>query len=618
MKELSISTFKLKNFNLECLLAEIIRGKNTKDAINQLKELKDAIFHKKQQILKILKQKGNLNFSEVLNTFFGEHNHLHLGALGGIGDAIGRYNSLREMKLCKRIIVHIDEIRNGFYENICALIKTEDINDLYMLVHVFLFFNEMKKGGGDLDREEDSNLDIARLDRILALKKEFVDTARNNFERAQKEKNVFVMKGTYRALKVLKNESILVNSFMQNLKIFNLICEEEDCDELVFNLDFFDYSNWFFTFVDAVQETYENELINLEDVLDAQVIQKINEKLFETVISNAVGKLLRQKKEIEFLWYLSNSYARVQSLYRFISTFYSFNYNVRDIFSQHFVGISKRENDCTDFALSVMTGGAETQKKYVLLNEQMHAEQNERAIILKMLCIYNFFYMRSELLKYDGDDVYFVKKHFLKSIETLIMKDLRYNLKNFHKLNEYFFILKKLQLESKFIKDKMREIFDGYLNDSKKDLKIITKNLTIDDLGKKENRMIDKLVYFLKNENKKIHKYVKGPNALALFYNIIDYAHDSLYKHILMLTYDMDQARILYNDIETVRKFLKKMKMFETPFDTLKNIVELLVLEKNVLAIYVHGFKELERSEIKRILKCRKDYVHVKECLNEF
>ncbi|ELQ75585.1 hypothetical protein THOM_1448 [Trachipleistophora hominis] len=612
MKELTISTFRLKNFNLENLLTEIIRGKNTKEAISQLTELKDAIFHKKQQILKLVKQKGHPNFSEILNAFFGEHNHLHLSALGDIGDAISRYNNLREMKLCKRIIVHIDEMRNGFYENISAIIKTDDINDLYMLAHVFLFFNDAKSS------EEDNNLDIARLDRILALKNEFIETARNNFERAQKEKNVFIMKGTYKALKVLKKESVLVNIFMQNLKIFNLVCEEEDGDELVFNLDFFDYSTWFFKFIDTVQETYENELINLEDVLDAQVIQKINEKLFETVISNAVGKLLRMKKDVEFLWYLSNSYTRVQSLYRFVSTFYAFNYNIRDIFSQYFVGISKRENECCDFVLSTMTGEKEAQKKYVLLNEQLHAEQDERTIILKMLCIYNFFYMRSELLKYDSDDVYFVKKHFLKSVETLIMKNLRYNLKNFRKLNEYFFILKKVQLESKFIKDKMREIFGNYLDNSKKDLKIIIKSLTIDDLCKKENRMVDKLIYFLKTENKKIQKYVKGPNALALFYNIVDYAHDHLYKQILTLTYDRERAYILYNDVETVRKFLKKMKVFETPFDTLKNIMELLVLEKDVLAIYVHGFKELERSEIKRILKCRKDYVHVKECLNEF
>lgn len=526
MKELSISTFKDKNFDFERVMESIIESNNTVGVLNQINELKDAVFHKKQQVLKVLKLKSNINFSEILNGFFIEHNHLNLGSLGNIESVINKYNTLKEMKICKKILTLINEIKNGFYENLSRIMKSDDLNDLFILAYVFLCFQNPKDDPQDENNLAGDKISMENLDRILTMKNEYIEKTRNSFERGQKEKNYLIMRIAYEALCILKKQDILINSFMRNLSIFNMACDGDDDNDLVFNLDFLDCNNWFFKFMDKIQEVYENELICIEGIFDRHVIQNINEKLFETVVSNAVDKLLHKKSDIEFLWYMNSAYVRVLNLYRFILTFYEFDYNVSDIFSRHLFGISKRENECINYMFSVFTGGIQTNKKYIILGEPMHFEQNERSVILKMLCFFNFFCLRSDLFKYDNDDNYFIKKHFIRRMDTYIAKNLNYSLKSFYRLNEYFFILKKVDLESKFIKDKMNEIFNTYVNNIKRDIKIIVKNHFIDDHSKNENKMIDKFIDLIKSESQKINKYVKGQNGTTLIYIIIDYMHE--------------------------------------------------------------------------------------------
>lgn len=640
MKNLTTSSFKAKTFNLEKMINEVIRESKTnpnclKDILEQCGVLNDAVVQKKTEIINKLNEKEKLNPDEILHDFFAEHRKLQFDKVN-LNDVIESYQTAKEKKNLLKILKIINEIKNGYFDNFEFIMKditNGDLKEALTIAYVFVNFHKNVKSGSKQENRQNNNqnietgigeLDNVRKERILTYKDQFISTILNTFERGQKEMNVYSMKSAIEALNILGKEEKAIESFVKNCKIFSLSPDEIilDAKETI-NLDFFNCSGPFYEFINEMKSIYDEEFTDISIVFvnNNQIISKLHQMLFNDIISNALSKYLSQCDKIEYLFALYHSYVHLKKFINHISSFYSFiNLNLKELYEKHLLNISNKENFAVDQLILCMNKNPTVlTKKYLLINDDISEidEKDNRLQFIKLVSFYDYFTLRNDVFKYDSDDYFSIKKHYIHAIENLITRNLNvFSLRTFDKLTEYYFILKKINLESKQVKEKLNLIFNNYVGDRNREIKVIIsqdKNSYSEQKSEHTIHLIKKLDLTLRSEHKKIKKHVHGANSDALFMNIVVKIDYELRKYLLKSTYTIKQGNMIKSDLKNLIKSLRQRKVTETPLNNLKEKVKLLAFNKEELKMFITQSDDY--TDTKKWLKARTDYQDVKNIL---
>lgn len=637
MKNFNTSSFKSQTFNLEKMVRDVYHESKTNknymhEVLDGCSKLSDAIFQKKTEVMKKISEKQKLRIEDDLSDFFSQHGKINFEK-SNLNEVVEPYKIVREKQQLFQIIKLIDEIKRGYFdkiESILDALTNGNLVDAEILSYVFLNFHKNYRTEGNNPNRvievEFGEIDDVRMNRILTYKDQFVKIILANLNRGQKETNNLSISLAVDALSILDKQDLAIESFLENSQIFSSF----NLDDLVFddknmvNLDFFDCTGPFFRLVEEIKNAYSEEFSDLNTCFsnNTQALNMIHQKLLKDILAKALDKFLSNCDHIEFLPALYHSYVHLRTLQDFIKKINeSVNFQVRDIFDPHLMNISKKENAAIDEIISLRNKRDGTlRKKYRLMNTDLIdiQEEDTKELFLKFLMLYDYFEQRNETFKYDPEDYFSIKKHFIHSIERAVLQNANfYSLHTFEKLNEYYFILKKLGLESKEIKDKLELIFTNYISDRHREIRVtfLQDKSSYEEYTEdsQNTTLIQRFDLMVKTEYKKIKKHMKGSNGDYLLRNIIAKMDSELRKHILKLSLTITQGQKIRSDIKDLRRSMRKLKITETPFNTLKEKIKLVSSPKETVKLFISPQDNL--SDVKKWLKVRKDYQSVKEAL---
>lgn len=667
--DLSTSSFKSSIFNLEKYICTILHNSKHSDkeifteTLGKCDRLTDALFQKKLSLMKKLSERNTVNLSDDLSDFLIAHNKLTISK-SHLNELSHPHSLLKEKKLLHQVLKIILELRNGYFDKIeetLNAIARGNLDNAISLSYALINYSGHSHKKTNSNESEYPDLDEVNLNRVLAYKEQFLNQISSTLVRSLKEKTPKNISLSVKILDILDKKQLAIDSFLDNSDIFTSF----NVNDLVFeqnntiNLDFFDCNGPFYRLIEEIKSVYEDEFKKITLYYDLPSNNIIHKSL-GNVLSLSLSKYLKNCDILEYVFALYHSYNHLISLKEMVNEDVSFS--VREIFNKPLQGISKKEIQALDEVLAIFNGNEDNlQKKYIFMGISLKKSESEsdtlesnlnlsqltiqndnkpnkpssyqnahsrsqkqrsrslrRTLVLKLIMLYDYFEQRNELFKYDNLDYFSIKKHYLHSIERFILKDINlYSLSTFKELCDYFFILKRIALESKVLKEKLETIFYNYLNDRHKEIKvIISHSFNPSDQDRDDTAsqsVITRLCLMIQTEYRKIKKHIKGCNGDYMIRNIINKAAQELSKHILKQKISVKYANKLYIDLKELLHSLKRIKITDTPLNKLKNNLRIVLAEKEQLKLYVTK----NDPQIKKWLKARKDYSDIKNIANE-
>ncbi|KAG0442786.1 hypothetical protein DMUE_0004 [Dictyocoela muelleri] len=552
----------------------------------QLQDLLTAITYKKDKIISPDMP------AEIFEPLFSKVAKLDIKKIDS--EILLLNNSFNEKKLLLRMLKLGKEIDLHNYATLENIINGNDSDEWNFLA---LFFRYVER--------EDEYC------------KKFKDKMIDGFQKALENNNKYEMRKFFDVLYNIDDWRQPLNLYIYSLNVLNVqisFIEPEKID-----IDFYSANDSeFFKYVDNIKLLYNTEFLDLDKIFTNQreVLQMITSRIFNDFVSLRLETFLKTHDPILFLMNLNEAYIKIKNLD------IDANENLMEIFDPYLTVAIQNEKQAIELILGVLSG-KKSSNRYIILGSTLEREGDIRKVFLKALNYFNAFVERCETLNYEEDDIESVVKFFIKKLEVLIAKH-GHTFEDIHKLSEIYTILKVyfmthtlpcFDILSDFFQSELSGIFSELVSLCKKKIKREIKKITISQFSGSVTSISQKIIQILSSEFRKLPL---GRNGNVYISNVLSYTIEKIENQILQIKFNKEQAFVLVNDIESYLKFLKDRSLFGfiKTFEILKENVLLIFVDANDLQIYIKTVgKRMERSDIKKWLKCRNDYQNVKKYL---
>lgn len=584
-------------------------------ALRELEELKDALFYKEEKIkAENQKYKGFAFESLCIRDKVAVRRSADVEKILELQSELKSYDLMIRYLRMREEVGAGSNVLDGIFRNID-----------YDRLEFFCFFLL------------EATLDEGMNERFFELKQETEKRLSEAYEHALAENDTAGVRAIYKASFYLNKGYPLVKIFINNIEILRapfFVSKAED--PAVLDLDFHKPDFKFFEFLDRVRETYEKDLMGIEDIFfDASdVLLQINQRIFDDILSSNLDTFLAAKDPFVFLLNLKNAYASVKDLCEHIQSLHPVFYTVKtldDLFSPYISLVHTKEVLAFDALFDTLVAKKESARHYVLLGERVSPEYSDEKAFKKLLAFFDAIVERWCLFKQQGQSNYFacffkrfsefvsnVESNFGDSEKLLLVRDLSY----------YYLVLRRFCKNAEvpefgafetFVTERIRFNFNARCRSSEREMKDIFGAMTASEYSSRHETSltIKKIVHFLMSEHELAQQYIPGENSARFMCTVLNYVYVWFYRKILAFTFSAHEARILCNDAKLLLDFVKKRVPHMQPsFEYVWEVAQLIAVPQSDLrAFFSNVFEKIPDNQVKKILKCRSDYREIRDVL---
>ncbi|KAF9764208.1 hypothetical protein NGRA_0740, partial [Nosema granulosis] len=608
MRNIQISQLKGENFSLHKLIeASVVIDKEDidstkssfKELIKDLETLREALFFKQEKLniqLRTIESKIEV---DKIKDLYKDLEELEVGPLGKSKEVLERNKEIYELKLINKVCRYFSEVEKGNFQVLTTLVQSDDKDDWKFLG--FFIQKTMDIVEGDTK---------AKLSEIKTV---FERRLIGVFEQGKKSRNRTIMKSSYIALSELDLEHTLIQTFIYDLDIFKGQPVLKPSKAEIIDVDFYEEEyNDFFEFINTVRNTYQEELSDLENIFpDFEKAYKIiNTKLYHDLIFPTLENYLKNLNQFQYLYSLKRAYLNIVNLGNYIESIapkFDSKLMLEEIVDRYSILALEKERIFFKEMFESLINGNKTDRKYIILGEEVGYSRNFNNITKQLLDIVSQFLERSKLL-YNRDDVYdmvsFYSRYFIRLIDVVFDEkedkvDTILQVEYVYLMVRRFFgtTFSKMHSFSSRVECLIKDSFKWKIEQVEGRIKQISDQIYF---YKTESDLY--LLEYLKTQVEDVRR-VKGKNFAIFCKHIFRYAHEKIKKRIFDTSFGETQKVNIKIFTKNILEYVDLLGIAEIQklFKYLANIVLILTINIADLVELVNVLKiKMEIDDIKR------------------
>ncbi|ADM11328.1 uncharacterized protein Eint_040370 [Encephalitozoon intestinalis ATCC 50506] len=615
MKSVHVSQLRAGSFNLTSLVEESVDIKednvfqthtNLVELVGDLENIREGLFFKREKLntkLRTVQEGLKLDKIDDLSKEIGQ---IVLEPLGPSRDVLEKNKKINHLKRMEKAVKYLMEVEKGNFNVIDSLISSDSEEDWRFLC--FLLYS-ISKVTEDCEKLREYN---------KAMEDKMLDV----FEIGNKQNNKTMMRSAYNSLLEMGKESFLVHSYIYSLDLFKEPVRMENKEEKIIDLDFHAVEHsTFVELISKIRDAYDDKFRDLGDIFvnTKDVYKMIHKKVYDDIISTALGDYLKGTSPCTFLLGLESCHRNLQILGSFIETIdpdFDESHATEDLISQYTRIAVDKEKAFFDQIYEILVLRKPCNTKYIILGEEVGNDSSNIFMYKQLLNTINFALERCNKF-YNEEEEDELIDFFSWKINGFVTSV-------YDSMQSKFEVIKLLQfiylVTRKYFGDKFQKlgVFRNKINKKLKDAfedQIETCAMRIGVRVKQENFVnlegCERVLEVIEKEISEASEMsIRGENSKILINRILCDLYSALYSRILHLTFDEQQSRNMVEYVSRVLEFAKNFGSAEA-VQKLTHLLNLGLLisisEGDFESFYASLAGKVSDDEILKAIHCRKD-----------
>lgn len=615
MKAIHVSQLRTGSFNLTSLVEETVEMPEDRvsrthadlaELVGDLEGIREGLLFKRERLdmrLRVVEEGLKL---ERIDELGREIARMALEPLGTSKEVLERNRKINHLKRMEKAVKYLMEVERGNLKVLDSLISSDDEEDWKFLCFLLCSISRVVENG-----EEIRKYNKLVEDKMLCV-----------FEEGSRQNNRVMMRAAYNSFREMGKESSLVHSYIYSLDLFKEPAKMEHKEEEVFDLDFHtEEHSAFIGLVGRVRDTYDSSFRDLGDVFcnTKDVYKIIHRKVYEDVLSTALGSYLKGMSPCMFLLSLESCHRNLQVLGSFIETIdadFDGAHATEDLVSQYVRAAVDKEKVLFEEIYDILVLRVQKQTRYVILGEEAGSSADSVFVYKQLLDAMSFGVERSRRL-YDEAACEELTEFFCHKLcgfvnvvygSTQDKLEVARTLKFVYLVTRRYFgdEFQRLRAFGDRVERKLQEALEDEIETCSMRIGVRIKQEGFTD-REGHAKVLEVVGYEV---DKASEMSVKGRNLRVLVGRILHFLYSALYNRILQIVFDEQQATNMAEYVDKVLEFAKEVGSVEAVqrFTHLRSMAMVIsVSEQDFDSFYSTLVGKVSDDEISRVLRCRRD-----------